>query len=44
MSLILPIMIVAVVIGLTQKRMTFPKWLAVGLWICLVIAYYYIKH
>lgn len=44
MSIVLPIIFFAVVLGLFVKRMTPRLWALLTLWIVLVIAYNYFKH
>ncbi len=44
MNIVLPIIFVAVGMGLWVRRMTPTHWGALALWIALVIAYTYVKH
>ncbi len=44
MNIILPIIFFAAVMGLFVKRMTSTHWGIMALWICLNIAYFYVKH
>ena len=44
MNIILPIVIAAVAMGLLVRRMTAGHWIAMSVWITLVIGYFYVKH
>ncbi len=44
MNIILPIVFVAVCLGLFVRRLTPVHWSALTFWIALVIAYNYVKH
>ena len=44
MTLILPILFFAAVMGLFSRRITTSHWWAMGIWISLVLAYHYFKH
>jgi len=44
MSLILPIMIMAVVVGLFAKRLTPPVYFGMAVWIVIVSVHYLLKN
>ncbi len=44
MNIVLPIMFFAACMGLFVRRITTAHWVGMACWICLVLAYYYVKH
>ena len=44
MTIILPIVLAAVCLGLFSPRITYRHWSILGLWVVIVIAYNFFKH
>lgn len=44
MSIIVPIVIVSLVVGIFAKKMTFPLWMVMGLVILATLTRFYMKH
>ncbi|MEO7716590.1 MAG: hypothetical protein ABIY70_10325 [Capsulimonas sp.] len=44
MNIVLPIIFFAVFLGLTTDKITPRHWLAMIVWICAVVGWYYIRH